>query len=417
MTASAGDILMRGGHPPAEHSAPQAARYGTVLLAGLPYSANLGDGAIADSLRHLLLADGTAGQVMCLDLSGRTAPAPQARDGRDAVVGLRRRPPLSHEMERLRRLAGWTGWRRRRLAEKWRPLVREADLVVVGGGQLLRDHGLNFPLALDLITDLAMRQGIPCVVHGVGVGARWSHIGGLLFRRALRRCRAVTVRDAVSADRLRQRAGAGTVQRLDQAADPALWAADAYGVAPAGDAGPVGVCLMVGALDGGRQIVGDAWPDLDSYLDVWETVVRRLLAAGHKVELFTNGAAEDEAAMHRLAARLDAAGQPLTVAVAPRPVSPAALARRIGGYRAVIAMRLHACILALSAGIPAFGIHADDKIAAFFGDLGAPDHARPILGTPADALAEAATAFAAAPRVPPRLEACRQAARASVAAL
>ncbi|MEL6985783.1 MAG: polysaccharide pyruvyl transferase family protein, partial [Actinomycetota bacterium] len=97
-------------------------------------------------------------------------------------------------------------------------------------------------------------------------------------------------------------------------------------------------------------------------------LVIELAERGHQVRLLCNGAAEDRAAVEAIAshqgvAELTASGR---VEVAPTPQTGAELAGLVAPCAAVIAHRLHACILAYSYRVPVVGLSWDSKLDAFF---------------------------------------------------
>ena len=98
-----------------------------------------------------------------------------------------------------------------------------------------------------------------------------------------------------------------------------------------------------------------------------------IVDAGHRVTLFCNGAEEDRAALDAVIADPGVAAMVLTgvVSLAPPPATPRDLALTIAGMKAVVAHRLHACIVAWSYGLPVVGLGWDRKVESFFASVGA----------------------------------------------
>ena len=92
------------------------------------------------------------------------------------------------------------------------------------------------------------------------------------------------------------------------------------------------------------------------------------LLARHPVTLFSNGASEDRALLHRVAAHPSLAASRASghLSVPDHPETPRELSLLIGGCRAVVAHRLHACIVAHSYGRPTIGLSWDSKLGSFF---------------------------------------------------
>jgi polysaccharide pyruvyl transferase WcaK-like protein len=338
-----------------------------IVQFGLCYSPNLGDGVIADCLLAALWRRFPVAELIAVDLSGR--------DGFGAVT-VRNRALV------LRILAVLPGGLRRALVRRrlgalldgvearWAAALTGADLAVVGGGQILSDADLNFPLKIARAAGLAARAGVPVAVHAAGVSRNWSAEGAALFAALARAdLRAVALRDAPSMEAFAAQADWGIAPVL--ARDPGLLARACYGDA---------------RVRTGRIGLGIAAPDLLGYhadaavaggsdpLALFEGVAQALLAGGARVALFTNGAEEDRAALADVAARpgLAAALADGRLAVTEAAETPAALAAQIAGFDAVVAHRLHACILGYAYGLPVVGLGWDRKVESFFASVAAP---------------------------------------------
>lgn len=337
-----------------------------VVLFGLPYSPNVGDGVIADCLAEALRTRLPDAEVICVDLSGRTGWGAVTVRNREAILKILGRLPrgLRHRIV-LNRLGALLD----RAEPAWRAVLEGADLAVIGGGQLFSDADLNFPAKVQRAARLAARARVPIAIHAVGVAANWSRKGRELFGAVLDAdLRQVAVRDANSAEAWRaQMAGNGPAPIIGR--DPGLLAAACYGAKSAGEA--VGVCISAPELLQYHAEAGVA----GGGTDFWAGVAGELVTAGHPVRLFCNGAAEDRAALSRLAGHPGMAtliGQG-TVTVAPAPETSSVLAAEIGSLRAVVAHRLHACILAYAFQRPAIGLGWDRKVESFFDSIGQPD--------------------------------------------
>lgn len=337
-----------------------------VVQFGLCYSPNLGDGVIADCLGHGLRAARPGLEVVHVDLSGRAARGAVTIRNREAILAVLDRLPLALRQALAR-------YRLNRLLDGveagWRTAAAGADLAVIGGGQLFADASLNFPLKIARAARVLAAEGTPVAVHAVGVSRNWTPAGKDLFAEVLGTdLRIVGTRDAASARAWSAQMPGGPAPRLT--ADPGLLAAECYGW-PEERTGGVGLCVTdFGILrhhaDGG--VAGSARGAAEFYAGI----VLALVAEGHRVTLFCNGAAEDAALMARLAGRPELADlrRDGRLLVPPLPATPAELAHRIAGFDAVVAHRLHACIVAFSYGVPVVGLGWDSKLGAFFDAIG-----------------------------------------------
>ncbi len=341
-----------------------------VAIFNLKHSPNLGDGAIAECLEHALRERGLD-RVLSIDLAGRRE-RPGASDGTGRAF----------KLTLLQRLPGWLrdagvaivlGWRvRRRLRPFWRAQLRAADVVIFGGGQLIQDNDLNFPIKLAAAADECRRRGLPTALFAVGAAPLRSRLAQRLVLRLLGPGRLLhaVVRDEPSRGALRELGCDAVVGR-----DPALLAAQVW-PAPALDRdGPLNVGLgithpAVLAHHSSRREVHSVEDAARRY----SVMAERLAASGLGVVCFTNGAAEDELLLAAVSRRLRRSGCPgAAVRIASRPERPQDLAMLIAGCDAVVAHRLHAAILAFAYRVPMIGLRWDDKLASFFASVGLAD--------------------------------------------
>jgi polysaccharide pyruvyl transferase WcaK-like protein len=331
-----------------------------ILVCAVPFSDNLGDGVIHEVLAQLLRGGDAGVTVSALDLAGRRGHGEATL--KRAVSGLLLpRLPAALRQAAVLGLFGakyLAGWRRR-----WRSLIDESDLVVVGGGQLFSDVDLNFPYKLFLLGRLL--RGKPCAVLFVGVASRWSRLGRALVRRFIADARPVAwvVRDARSRDNLARELGVDAAA-IRVAPDPVVCLGR-------GDRAPratpgsrrVGVCVsdpgMLAHSGTPRAAAGD---DAEAYRALVEGLVRR----GVEVVLFTNGAREDGAYLAALRRRFPSLAR-LDAVV---PARPEQLVAVIASCGLVVAHRMHANIIAYALGVPSIGLAWDDKVRSFFAAAG-----------------------------------------------
>ncbi|HEY4588746.1 MAG TPA: polysaccharide pyruvyl transferase family protein [Thermoanaerobaculia bacterium] len=258
--------------------------------------------------------------------------------------------------------------------------VAASDLVILGGGGLFQDYwpvpeetflterqgGLLAYLAYPA---LAALLGRPAMIYAAGVGPLSTEEGRRLTRVAFELCRRSTVRDPGSLALLAEIAPGLPVEL---AADPA------FHLQPA--AGPE-IDRLLASLGIGtdERLTGVALRPWDFGVSpaVWEAEVARGLAL-HLTEtpgklLFLPfqseaGTWEDDLAVSRRVAT--AVGDPERALVIGRGSSPAELAGLLGRCERVLAMRYHAALFALAAGVPAAALAYDPKVASLLDEAG-----------------------------------------------
>ncbi|WP_167767041.1 polysaccharide pyruvyl transferase family protein [Jannaschia formosa] len=330
---------------------------------GLCYSPNLGDGVIAECLGHGLRARRPGVEVTHVDIAGRQDFGHVTIRGRRLMLAALHllpqalRQPLAER--KLNRIVDG-------VAPEWRAAAR-ADLAVIGGGQVLSDANLNFPVKIGRAARMIAEAGTPVAIHAAGVSRNWTPRGRDLFQ-ALAACdlRLVGTRDAASAEAWSAQFEGGPAPEI--VLDPGLLAADCYGPVAA-EVGLVGLCVTDFALLGHHAdgVVAGGQDGVRFY----ERVARALIASGRKVRLFTNGAAEDRAARVRVVSALGDVADRLDLP--PDAERPAELVAQVAGCEVVVAHRLHACIVAYSYGRGIVGLGWDRKLQSFFETVGRED--------------------------------------------
>lgn len=339
----------------------------TVLLAAVMHSPNIGDGVIAECIRAAAPTD-----IAFLDLAGRTTFAETEAPLRQRILtGLSRLPaPLSDRIaEQLVKAQI-----RRKLAPRLDAALAETDGILIGGGQLLADANMNFPLKLHRLVRAAGPRTIG--IHAVGVAASWSPRAEALFRDVLGHpnLRFLSVRDAASRTNLTAHLARMGLEHLAPRVfpDPGVLSAPllAPNLVPAAQTPPrhigLGITHPTALRLHGDGATAQNWPAWYAHM------ARAALSQGLTVTLFTNGAFEDEACLREVAQHLQDVNSHALM-LAPRPRRPVDLVHRIAGFDAVLSHRLHAGIVAYSAGVPPVGLPWDRKLEGFFDLIQRPD--------------------------------------------
>jgi len=252
-----------------------------------------------------------------------------------------------------------------------RAAMRDADLLISGGGSLLHEadfalHGKSFlfragklrpvPYFLSIIL-MARAQGLPVMWYAQGLGPLHTRAARRLVARAASLSQAVTWRDPDSA-RLAYRIGArATVQAV--VPDPA------YALEPAGRAEAQVEFDRYGLAADKRYLAvcPRPWLGRAGFLQALGEALERVAPAlDLAVLLIPFHELHDPAVCEAVAARPGLAGRAHVL----HPVgSPALLAGILSSAEVVIAMRLHAGILAAIANAPAVILDYDPKTRAF----------------------------------------------------
>lgn len=363
------------------------------------FSPNLGDGLLSECLESGLRAEGADPATTSVDLAARQAYG-DVMTGRgtvmavlDALPGPLRRAAVRLPLK-LASLKSWGPHYERGLAG--------ADGVVIGGGNLISDHDLNFPTKLSLAIDKAAARDLPIALYACGMASEFSATGLRMFRRAFARpeVKAVFLRDPGSVAAWNRLMADATGKPAHLVRDPGLLAARhlPQPPRPARSAPVIGLGIMSQLAIRYHVSAAPATEALDRwYLDT----ARALLLRGAELHLFTNGSPEDRQYLDRLLPGFEAMGQGLGLKQGQGRLrilnqrNPDELCAHLAGFDALIAYRMHAVIGAFSYGVPAVALAWDGKLAEFMASVERADWLRRIEDTPPETCADLALRAAA----------------------
>lgn len=342
-----------------------------ICIFGETYSENLGDGVIAESIRHIISSLLPDAAITHHDMTGRRGWRKDQQVPPDAklIPGLKRGfgLNLTGRFKTVRCFYTLLSL----LAAKYRgdfPKLDDQafDLAIIGGGQLIMDNELSFPTKIFLLTRELGRDTKAIAFYSCGVGHSWSMIGRWLCSRVLKhpRVTALSVRDMASRQNLAE-VFRIKPDAIDVIYDPALWAAETYNIRRAPDSNNVGLGVMA-PLRVSRAIKPEytAKFNAEFLTRLWIETAAALIDQGHTVALFTNGAPEDQTLAEKVFAALPDRYRSSATLIS-RPRIPEELVRTISGFKAIIAQRLHAHVIAYSLGIPSVGLIWGSKMEEF----------------------------------------------------
>lgn len=343
-----------------------------IVQFAVPFSPNLGDGIMSDCLAFALDRVLNGIELTRVDLSGRRDFGDVTVRHRAFIIWLFGYLPAVIRKRLVRsRLEGMLD----QFTPEWQEAVDGADLAVIGGGQLFQDADLNFCLKIARASEILAKAEVPTVIHSAGVARNWTAEGAALFAKILQTdLRMVGLRDANSLsawrDQIAKQFGAAESPSPELTRDLGLLSASCYGAVDGSDR--IGICVTAPEI---LAYHGDGEaPVFDGQL-FYADLARVLHDRGHRVALFCNGAVEDRPLLRRLAERPDIQALTKTgrLEVLAVPSRPKELGHMIGGFKAVVAHRLHATIIGYSYGVPVIGLGWDKKVESFFASVGLRD--------------------------------------------
>ena len=260
---------------------------------------------------------------------------------------------------RLKALLRWLRNQRRMLGI--RPLLAECAAVIVGGGAILDDERLHFPISLHCVAKECGHSNLSLHCLGASSEGIFSSIGKKLVARFLGQCRSVATRDRLSIEYLK-----GICPR-----DYGLFGDFAFNIEqmssrpphPRGDcdAPPRHIFINVSSHAPSRQHLKEA------YEATVVSIVAALLTQSEEsaITLGTTGVPSDHAVAEALMQRIANKRVKLF-----QPASLPLLESELASHSVIVSTRLHSAILGLSVGTPAFALNITNKIFNFFETLG-----------------------------------------------
>ena len=319
---------------------------------------NLGDRVIHETARFLVtrvLRDLGRGDVEIVEVDIGTDESDGGKIRRGFRVSvLRTVRQAARLLKKIFRSAGYARWQwhrspvYRRYAAGERRKLLDVDMIVFAGGGLVKFHRQNFHFFLDDITALAEERGVPVLFNAVGIEGYDAHDGECrLLKHALNRScvKAITTRDDL--EMLASCYVENPSVSVKAVCDPAFWCAETYGVRRADGARTIG--LNVIRPDIFAEYVQPV--SRETLFGLYEGVVKRLLDAGWRVELFSNGVLKDSAFLREFLAAHPALAADARLSAA-FPSSPKEFVETIAGYARFMAVRLHAAIVGTVLGVP-----------------------------------------------------------------
>lgn len=243
--------------------------------------------------------------------------------------------------------------------EYFESTIKDYDLVVVVGGGIVKWSYQFFYTGLSALLQIGEKLNVPIVFNAVGVeGYNEHNLKCQMLKTAMHLPALVHVstRDDLETF-VNQYYDACPRRPVVRVADPAVWVSEAYGITKKKN-DTIGIGIARGRIfqDNGVNV------SFREICVLYKAIISRLVDAGYVVEVFTNGLPADTDFAKLVCLDLKADGLVLSQRY---PANPYELVEIISSYQAIVATRLHSCIIAYSLDIPAIGLVWNDKLSLF----------------------------------------------------
>ncbi|WP_052173337.1 polysaccharide pyruvyl transferase family protein [Prevotella sp. RM4] len=239
--------------------------------------------------------------------------------------------------------------------------LKDVDLVVIVGGGLIEFTGNRFTDGMYAITVAGNKYGFPVIINSVGVeGYDDNHKGCMKLKRMLHQpsVKYVSTRDDYNTLFYKYFNSKPTII-CEKVADPAVWAAEIFGVSKCTDSKVVGIGIVRKDIFENYGLKFSSCQLKQLYVNI----VMQLLSKGQEVHIFSNGTKADNEFAHEIQEELNKIHQ-IKVQL-DIPLTAAELIETIAQFKGVIAGRLHSCIISYSLNIPAIGLVWNEKLSLF----------------------------------------------------
>lgn len=232
------------------------------------------------------------------------------------------------------------------------PKLNDLDLMIFSGGGIIKYHQQYFHFLLNDITNICQKNNVPVLINAAGIeGFDATDPECQLLIEALNRdcVKYVSTRDDYNL--LKEKYIKNPNIQIEAVCDPAFWTKERYRITV-----PDKKEKKVGLNAIRPNIFGDYLYEVDIHNleKVYYELIKRLLDAGYKVELFSNGVKADGAFFDELMEKYPELKQEkrngnISIFL---PAQPRRLIKRIASYERFMAVRLHASIVGTALGVP-----------------------------------------------------------------
>lgn len=243
--------------------------------------------------------------------------------------------------------------------------VSDCELIIVVGGGLIKYTTQYFGNSLTALLNVAEKYHIPVLFNAFGVeGYEEGNERCKMLRQLteIPSLKSVTVRDDFETFRNHYLSESSKI-KVAKVADPAVWAAEVYNIKVPSNNHLIGLGVARSNIFESYGVKFSGSELFELYVSVAQALIRR----GEEVEIFTNGLSDDNITAERLAVYMREKGYDIKLSI---PKNPKDLVEIEARYKAIVATRLHAVIIAYSLNIPVVGMVWNDKVKYFGKNIG-----------------------------------------------
>ncbi len=325
---------------------------------------NLGDSIIAECTKYLLKSTNNNIKIIPLNLFPNKEIMMEYKKSYKEYTNWLDANIHSEYLKSVFKFFHWWKYQKRRtkIYEYYRNTLKKADLVVFAGGGLIKYTREDFWNPIYSIITYCNRKKIPVYINAIGVeGFKHNNFYCQLLKYSLnKKCvKRITTRDDIETLKTKYIKDS---KKTALVGDSALWSPNVYNIEeiPIDKKQIIGIGLIRGKIftDYGFNI------SEDEIINLYIGIIKELEKRNYKWQMFCNGIKSDYLIGQKILENLNLENID-NIYLAKRPTKSKKLINLITSYKAIIAARLHAIIVAVSYNIPAVGLVWNDKLTEF----------------------------------------------------
>lgn len=316
-------------------------------------SLNLGDQAIAKAIDGLLQDDF---EINFVAFTKPIASSPEAPNTTYKSKSWLKRMASVIPVSLRANIRWYLMGDRVRVKQRFIESFRESRLLVLGGGQLIKNNASLFCNHIATLNSVTRKFDLPVMIVGVGVDRKMNAYNWKIVSPALRSAKRIALRDKVSYDRL--------TRQLPSLVTPVVIPDLAFSLKN-NDAGDVerDIDFALNVMSSStmlRAFSADGKINEDEIQNMWLSVAGAIIAKGDRLALYTTGALEDKREAEFLRSRIKDHFK--TNVELFHPSSLSVLLDFMHRCDRVFASRMHAGILAYISRCNSVFLNWDDKV-------------------------------------------------------
>lgn len=335
-----------------------------IAVVGEIYSHNVGDNVIYTCIESNLKS--LNHDVFPIDLSGRSGftSVNQVQNPSATKKALRL---ITRNSSFARQGVSLYRWKKRDAAlhrEHLYEKIKSADGVIIGGGQLLTNNNLEFPLRISNVCSIAKELKKPYAFFSCGAGSGLTGLARSIYKKCLNEAEFISTRDNYSRSILTTLVNSDKKILIN--CDPVFFLNKEVQRNTKNSA-KVGINIM--SLDTMKRKnlkINDL--SIKQYYNFWMSLISHLTNFEKKPVLFTNGDYYDFQEAVFLSEYLRENN--IHIEIVQRPMSGDELISQMETFDEIVATRMHSAIIGCALRIPTVSIAWEQKVHSVFEERG-----------------------------------------------